>query len=65
MITTERARDGAIVVVALVKAKNPIENPWGAPFLHTRTFYGYTRREARELFRDSLTRDGLTIARDA
>lgn len=32
-----------------------------APFFHRMTFMGYGKREAVELFVDSLTRDGLTI----
>jgi hypothetical protein len=66
MISTERIRhSGGLIVTALVKDKNPAGNPWGSPFYHSRTFYGYTRSEAVAEFRDSLTRDGLTIARDA
>ncbi len=62
MITTERVpHSGAIIVTALVKDGDPRGNPWGSPFYHSQTFYGYAKREAVAVFRDSLTRDGLTV----
>ncbi len=64
MITYERIHSGAVVLTALVKDRNRDGNPWGAPFYHSRTFYGYGKREAVALFRDSLTRDGLEIVKD-
>lgn len=65
MITAERVRhSGALVLTALVKDRLPERNPWGSPFYHSRTFYGYSLTEAKAEFRDSLTRDGLVIVRD-
>jgi hypothetical protein len=65
MITAERVKhNGAIVLTALVKDKNPSGNPWGSPFYHSRTFYGYRLPEAKAVFRDSLTRDGLDIVKE-
>ena len=64
MITTERTAPFTWRVTALVKDKNPSGNPWGSPFFHTRTYFGYPMREAKEMFRDSLTRDGLVIVKD-
>jgi hypothetical protein len=64
MITSERVRhSGALILTALVKDKNPSGNPWGSPFYHSRTFYGYTLPEARAEYRESLTRDGLVIVK--
>ena len=64
MITAERIRhSGALILTALVKDKNPSGNPWGSPFYHSRTFYGYTLPEARARYRESLTRDGLAIVK--
>ena len=65
MITSQRvAHSGAIILTALVKDRNSAGNPWGAPFYHSCTFYGYGKRDAVALFRESLTRDGLEIVRD-
>lgn len=60
MITYERIHSGAVVLSALVYDRNG----FGSPFRHSCTFYGYGRREATDLFRDSLTRDGLVIVDD-
>jgi hypothetical protein len=65
MITYERAvPSGAWILTALVKDRNPSGNPWGSPFYESRTFSGYSKREAGEVFRDSLTRDGLVIVKE-
>lgn len=64
MITCEKYVGGYYVVSALVKDNNPNGNPWGAPFFHSVRYEGYTKREAIENYRDSLTRDGLQVVRE-
>jgi hypothetical protein len=54
-VTVERVRhSGAVIVSALV-------NDNGGAWLMSRTFYGYTIREARELYRAYCQDHGLTI----
>lgn len=57
MISCERIHSGALVFSALVRDRDG----FGSSFRHSRTFYGFGRREAAQLFRESLTRDGLVI----
>lgn len=64
MITCDRYVGGYYVVSALVIDRNSAGNPWGAPFFHSIRYEGYTRRQAIESYRDSLTRDGLRIVKD-
>ena len=52
---------GGWEVSALVRDRNPLGNPWGAPFYETGLFMGYTKREAVALFRDGLAERGLFI----
>lgn len=64
MISWHYTGDGALVLTAVVKDANRDGNPWGSPFYHSRRYEGFTRREATAMFRDSLSRDGLSIVRD-
>ena len=63
-LTWEYAHDGTLIVTALVRDRNPLGNPWGGPFYHSRRFSGYDRSEALAMFVDSVTRDGLEIVAD-
>lgn len=61
MITAERIHDGTLVLSALVSYS---QAPWHSRFYHRRKYQGYTLTEAKSMFRDSLTRDGLVIVKD-
>ena len=60
-VWVDRYVGGYYVVSALVMDKNRAGNPWGAPWLRSIRYEGYSRREAVAMFRDSLIRDGLRI----
>jgi hypothetical protein len=64
MITSERTHDGTLVLSALVLDKVASRNPWGSPWYCRRMFQGYTLKEAKALYRESLTRDGLVIVKN-
>jgi hypothetical protein len=75
MITASRNQNGSVTFTALVKDKNPNGNPWGSPFYHSLTMYGYAEDGfegswdsytdyLRETFLDCLTRDGLVVVED-
>jgi hypothetical protein len=60
MITTERvAHSGALVLSALVRDSLTPFN-----WYETQTFYGYGVREARALFREHLTSNGMKLVKD-
>ena len=61
MITTQRNHDGALIVTALVRDRSPLGNPWGGPFYESRTYYGYSEREALGAYPEDVARDGLYV----
>ena len=64
MISYRRNHDGGLVLTALVRDTKPAGNPWGAPFYHSYTFYGYGKREATAEYRENLTHHGLVIVEE-
>lgn len=64
VITCDKYVGGYYVVSALVVDRNSQGNPWGAPWLCSIRYEGYSRREAVSMFRNSLIRDGLRVVED-
>jgi hypothetical protein len=64
VITTERNHDGAWILTALVRDRNPLGNPWGDSFYETRTYYGYSKREAIANYPEDIAKDGLYIVKE-
>lgn len=59
MITTNTTHTGAITCTALVTDK---DTPFS--YYHTLTFYGYDKKEARQLFKQALANAGQKIVKD-
>lgn len=53
-MTTQKTQHGAIVVTALVSC-------WGARWLESATYYGYTVRDAKASFKESCKRLGYEL----
>jgi hypothetical protein len=69
MITSERIHDGTLVLSALVATSHghdtwSYHSPWRTTWYCRRKYQGYTLKEAKALYRESLTRDGLVIVKD-